>query len=114
MKMDQTFPFKNCVGQHIVLNPRHVQARDWAAVADYTNLETPTAWKQVPAEDSVHYERLIVEDGLSFAYVSLLQVCRRNNIDWIYFTWTAPLAGGLEVFDEHWPDLRKQDTRKAA
>ena len=112
--MNPISPFKSCIGQHIVLNPRHVQTRDWAAIADYTNLETPSAWKKVPAEDSVHFERLIVEDGMSFAFVSLLQVCRRNNIDWIYFTWTAPITGGLETFDEHWPDLRERNTTEAA
>ena len=112
--MDRTSRFKECISQHIVLNPQHVQARDWAAIADYTNLETPSAWKRVPDDDNEYFERLIKEDGLSFAFVSLMQVCRRNHIDWIYFTWTAPLTGGLEVFDEHWPDLRKQDTRSAA
>lgn len=114
MKMDQTSHFKECIAQHIVLNPRHIQMRDWSAVADYTNVETPAGWKRVPDDDSEHFERLITEDGLSYAFVSLLQVCRRNNIDWIYFTWTAPLTGGLEVFDEHWPDIREQDTRRAA
>lgn len=114
MKMDQTSPFKQCIGQHIVLNPQHVQSRDWACIADYTNLETPAAWKRVPDDDSEYFERLIKEDGFSYAFVSLLQVCRRNNIDWIYFTWTAPLTGGLEVFNEHWPDLRERNTTKAA
>ena len=113
--MDQTSHFKECIAQHIVLNPQHIQMRDWGAVGpDYTNLETPAGWKRVPDDDSEHFERLIVEDGLSYAFVSLMQVCRRNGIDWIYFTWTAPLTGGLEVFDEHWPDIREQDTRSAA
>ena len=112
--MDQTSHFKQCIGQHIVLNPQHVQSRDWACIADYTNLETPAAWKRVPDDDSEYFERLIKEDGYSYAFVSLLQVCRRNNIDWIYFTWTAPLTGGLEVFNEHWPDLRERNTAKVA
>lgn len=113
--MDRIYPFKDCVGTHIVLNPRHVQNRDWSAVADYTNLETPSAWKKIPLEDSCDYfEKLIKEDGLSYAFVSLLQVCRRNNIDWIYFTWTAPIAGGLEVFNDDWPNLRERDKTKAA
>jgi len=114
LKMDLTSPFKQCIGQHIVLNPQHVQSRDWACIADYTNLETPAAWKRVPDDDSEYFERLIKEDGFSYAFVSLLQVCRRNNIDWIYFTWTAPLTGGLEVFNEHWPDLRERNTAEVA
>jgi len=114
LKMDLTSPFKQCIGQHIVLNPQHVQSRDWACIADYSNLETPAAWKRVPDDDSEYFERLIKEDGFSYAFVSLLQVCRRNNIDWIYFTWTAPLTGGLEVFNEHWPDLRERNTAEVA
>ena len=71
MKMDQTSHFKECIAQHIVLNPRHIQMRDWGAVGpDYTNLETPAGWKRVPDDDSEHFERLITEDGLSYAFVS--------------------------------------------
>ena len=112
--MDQTSHFKQCIHQHIVLNPQHIQARDWAAIADHTNLETPTAWKRVPEDNCEEFERLIKEDGLSYAFVSLLQVCRRNNVDWIYFNWTAPITGGLEVFHEHWPTIRSMDTPAAA
>ena len=60
--MDQTSRFKECIAQHIVLNPQHIQMRDWGAIVDYVNLETPTGWKRVPDDDSEHFERLIVED----------------------------------------------------
>ena len=57
--MDRIYPFKDCVGTHIVLNPRHVQNRDWAAVADYTNLETPSAWKKYRSKTLVITSRTL-------------------------------------------------------
>jgi len=101
--------FTESLGKVIYVNKMHVSPTDWGWISP---ADADSAWKKVPREDT-EYLGQIVREGCSFAYASLLQVCDRNNIDWIHFSNEHRKIRGLTVFDDAWrqPDF-EGDTSK--
>jgi hypothetical protein len=95
-----TQDFKKSISSLIQVNKCHVTPADWARISTLYPYAS-SAWVAVPTED-VRFLELLVRDGCSYAYASLLQSCDRNNIEWIHFSKDYPLIRGLEVFTDEW------------
>ena len=100
----ESVDFNKCLGTYITINRRHITKIDWGFVSptyDDKGGYSTSAWKKVPEEDPDLYRQCIL-DGSSFSYPSILQQCRRNNIDWILFTDDIPLIAGLKSYEDDW------------
>jgi len=95
----ESIDFNKCLGTYIAINRKHITKVDWGFVS--SDYDATSAWKKVPQEDPDLYRQYVI-DGSSFSYPSILQQCRRNNIDWILFTDDIPLIAGLKSYEDDW------------
>lgn len=93
----------DCLRNTLVLHHTHIHPSDWNAIdPNRNNQKFLSKWKKVPAEDMKHYENMLKDEGRSYAYVSLLHLCRRQNIEYIHFNEHAPKINNLAAFDDEW------------
>ena len=94
--------WNDCIYQFLEISHLHILPNDWYALPDSTKPNCKALWKSVPVEDLENYHQMIIDQGRSYAYVSLLHLCARQNIRNIKFSKNAPIITNLNAFEDEW------------
>ena len=98
-------PFNDMIRKMLVANINHISKTDWLQLPNCKvihSIQDPKStdlWVFVPEDDNSIYESLI-KAGYSYAFVSLLQVCARNQASWIFFSDDNLCVAGIHEFEE--------------
>lgn len=95
-------PFSKSFAKIMYVNSRHASFYDWQHLQTTDLLhsihdEIDTYFLAVP-EDNYYLHQSLIDNGFSFAFVSLLQVAVRNSASWIHLAPSNQVISGIHIF----------------